>query len=63
MICERMGAEPRFVYSGDVRPGDAQRAYADTSKLKALGYQARTSLAEGLTDTVEWFQYEHEAAA
>ena len=56
MICERMGASPRFVYSGDVRPGEAQRWRADTSRLAALGYRPRLQLAEGLSDTVAWFR-------
>jgi UDP-glucose 4-epimerase len=55
MLCERMAVSPRFVYSGDVRTGDAQRWGADTSRLTALGYRPRLTLAEGLTDTVAWF--------
>jgi UDP-glucose 4-epimerase len=59
MICEQLGLNPRFVYSGDVRPGEAQRWYADGSRLAALGYRPGTRLAEGLADTVAWFQREH----
>jgi UDP-glucose 4-epimerase len=54
-ICEAMGASPRFAYSGDVRPGEAQRWHADTSRLKALGYEPRVGISEGLSDTVSWF--------
>jgi UDP-glucose 4-epimerase len=63
MLCERMGATPRFVYSGDVRPGDAQKWSADISRLERLGYAPRLRLADGLTETVEWFRRETEAAA
>lgn len=63
MICDHMGVSPRFVYSGDVRPGDAQRWWADISKLKGLGYQPRLGLAEGLADTVAWFRQEIAVAA
>ena len=56
MICERMGATPRFVYSSDVRPDDAQRWRADISWLKRLDYQPRVGLAEELADTVARFR-------
>lgn len=55
MLCGRMRVNPHFVYSGNVRPGDAQRWQADISRLQRLGYQPRLRLAEGLTDTVSWF--------
>jgi UDP-glucose 4-epimerase len=55
LMCDRMGASPRFVFSGEVRAGDAQRWWADISRLKALGYRPRVSLAEGITDTVNWY--------
>lgn len=63
MICERMGADPRFVYSGEVRLGDTQRVCADTTKIKTLGYTPRVGISEGLSDTVDWFQREAEAVA
>lgn len=56
MICKRMGAQPRFVYSGEVRPGESQRWSADVSRMAALGYAPRLGLAEGLTETVSWFR-------
>jgi len=62
IICERMGAAPRFVYSGDVRPGEAQRWTADISRLKALDYRPRLGLADGVADTVSWFRREIEGA-
>jgi UDP-glucose 4-epimerase len=55
MICERMGARPRFVYSGLVAAGVSQRWSADLSRLRALGYRPPLPLAEGLRGTVEWF--------
>lgn len=58
MICEQMGVAPRFVYSGNVRPGDAQRRLADISRLKSLSYQPQLGLTESLTDTVAWFRQE-----
>ena len=58
MICERMGARPRFVYSGAVASGVSQKWAADTDRLRALGYQPPLPLAEGLRGTVEWFRKE-----
>jgi UDP-glucose 4-epimerase len=55
LICEQMGASPKFVYSGDVRPGDINRWTADTTALRRLGYRPRVRLAEGLADTVRWY--------
>jgi UDP-glucose 4-epimerase len=56
MLCERMGVQPRFAYTGQVRAGEAQRWVADISKLRNLGYCHRVTLREGLTDTVRWFE-------
>lgn len=55
MICARIGATPRFVFTGSVQVGHSQRWTADISRLKALGYVHRLSLAEGLDDTVAHF--------
>jgi UDP-glucose 4-epimerase len=55
LICERMGARPRFVYTGAVASGVSQRWAADLSRLRALGYRPPLPLAEGLRGTVEWF--------
>jgi UDP-glucose 4-epimerase len=54
LISERVGASPRYVF-GEARAGDTYRLKADISRLKGLGYHPRLELAEGLTDTVNWF--------
>lgn len=54
MLCRILGGSPRFVYSGDVRPGDPQRWSANIRRLATLGYRPQVSLEEGLTRTVEW---------
>lgn len=43
------------------QPGDVERTYADLTRSKAeLGYQPRTSMAEGLQKFAEWFRdYAH----
>ena len=58
LICERMEARPRFVYSGLVASGVSQQWAADLTRLRALGYQPPMSLAEGLRGTAEWFRRE-----
>jgi UDP-glucose 4-epimerase len=58
MICEQMGASPRFVYSARVGPGVSQSWTADISRLAELGYRPRLALREGLRGTVEWFRRE-----
>jgi UDP-glucose 4-epimerase len=55
MVSTRMGASPRLVFTGSVKAGQSQRWAADVTRLKALGYVRRLSLAEGLDDTVAWF--------
>jgi UDP-glucose 4-epimerase len=56
MICRQMGASPQFVYDGNRGAGVSRQWSADLSRLHALGYQARISVAEGLAKTVSWFQ-------
>jgi UDP-glucose 4-epimerase len=58
MICTRMGVSPRFVYSGSVRPGEAQSWRADISLLESLGYRSQLGLSDGLSETVAWFMRE-----
>jgi len=55
LICERMGARPRFAYSGLVASGVSQRWAADLTRLRSLGYRSPVSLDLGLRGTVEWF--------
>ena len=39
---------------GKFRNGDIRHCYADTSKLRALGFEPELSLKEGLADLVAW---------
>jgi nucleoside-diphosphate-sugar epimerase len=43
-----------IVESGQLREGDAPRRMPDTTKIRALGYQPRVSLIEGLKRTMAW---------
>jgi len=55
LICEVAGVTPRFVFSGRVREGDAQRWVADLTRLRALGYSPQVSLPEGIARTYVWY--------
>jgi UDP-glucose 4-epimerase len=54
-ICQAMSLAPRFVFSGEVRPGDAQNWTADLTRLQQLGYVPQTSLQTGLSEMVALF--------
>lgn len=49
------GKDPEFTFTGAVRPGDAQRWSADTTRLRALNWTPGTDLSSGLARTAEWF--------
>lgn len=42
-------------FSGELRPGDPARWFADVAKLRTLGMPMGTSLADGLATTYEWY--------
>jgi nucleoside-diphosphate-sugar epimerase len=49
-----MGVKPKPVFTGSIRPGDADAWVADTPRLRALGWEPRTPLLEGLRRTADW---------
>lgn len=54
-IARLMGVpDIRITPTGRTFPGDTPRWYADTSKMKALGFVADVSLDEGLRRTIAW---------
>lgn len=55
VLSDVLGIRPEVVYSGSVRPGDAERWSVDASTLSALGYEARVSLRAGLGHTKDWY--------
>ena len=58
ILCEKMGATPRIVCTGEIRPGVSRVWIADTTRLRALGFRPRVGLDEGLAETVSWFRAE-----
>lgn len=46
---------PEIVYTGQIRPGDAEKWVVDISQLKKLGFQPQTSLERGLLAVLDWY--------
>jgi UDP-glucose 4-epimerase len=53
--CEICGLRPQLIYTGMIRPGDADKWRVDITRLSALGYQAATALPQGLTIIKDWY--------
>lgn len=49
--CRVAGLKPEIVYTGQIRPGDAEKWEVDISLLKQLGFDPRTDLEAALTAT------------
>ena len=45
-----------YVVPGALKPGGTARRCPDISKLRALGYSPRVTLADGLEQTVRWYR-------
>jgi dTDP-glucose 4,6-dehydratase len=56
MILETTGADPSLVRHVEDRPGHDRRYSLDSSRIEALGWQPRRSLAEGLAETAAWYR-------
>jgi len=61
-IAACMGLDPHLEFSGEVTSGDTPHWFADTTRLRALGYAPAIPLQEGLAYTVAWFQDSERAA-
>lgn len=51
-----LDADPKIVFTGSVRPGDSSRMCADIGRLRALGYEPRVGLEEGVARTAAWLK-------
>jgi dTDP-glucose 4,6-dehydratase len=56
LLLERLGKPWSLVRQVEDRPGHDRRYAMDGSKLRALGWQNRTSFEDGLAATVDWFR-------
>lgn len=55
-MLDRPTTDIKYIDDFDIRPGHDRRYALDTTKLKNTGWEARFSLEEGLTDTVNWYK-------
>lgn len=54
-IRAEVGSASRIVH-GPARAGDIRHSVADVERIAGFGYRSRTSLEDGLADTVAWFR-------
>jgi len=54
-IEKNLGREA-IIQLGPMHPADVQETYSDTTKLQALGYKPKTSIAEGVANFVRWYK-------
>ena len=56
LLQEKLGIQAEKIYQ-PAQPGDVERTFADTASLTArTGYQATTSLSDGLDEWVAWYK-------
>ena len=56
LLQEKLGIHAEKIYQ-PAQPGDVERTFADTASLTArTGYQATTSLSDGLDEWVAWYK-------
>lgn len=53
--CRVCGLKPDIVYSGEVRPGDADKWEVDISRLQGLGFEAAAVLEVSLGGVRDWY--------
>ncbi len=58
MLTEVMGRDLKPVHQAP-RPGDIRNSLADISRARAMGYQPKYCLEDGLRETVQWFLDQH----
>lgn len=58
-LTELMSPGLSITYERKAMPGYPDNWRADIRRLSELGWQPRTTLADGLRQTVEWFNSEH----
>jgi nucleoside-diphosphate-sugar epimerase len=56
VVCKVCKAKPKFLFSGQNRPGDAEKWEVDNRKLKKLGFNPKTSLEEGIVKVKKWIE-------
>jgi len=55
-LCQEHGAEGNVELPSEFRPGDSRHVVHDTSRLRELGFEATTTVAEGVHLAAEWIR-------
>ncbi len=53
--CDVCDLSPEVEYTGRIRPGDAEQWVVDITRLKQLGFEAKTDLRNGLAAIRDWY--------
>lgn len=53
-IEKNIGKESKKVFAG-LHPADAKETWSDTTKLRKLGYNPKTSISEGVKNFMDWY--------
>lgn len=60
-LCRVCCVAPEIAFTGEERAGDARRWEVNIDRIKSLGYAPRSTFAEGIRATKEWFDRTHAA--
>ncbi len=63
IVCAQLALTPHHVFSGSVRPGDADKWAVNIDRLLRLGYRPNVSLEQGIARTIEWYKSARSAQA
>ncbi len=57
-ISERLGVSPKLTYAGGERgwTGDSPFIFLDCTRIRALGWQPKLTIREGIVRTLDWLQ-------
>lgn len=58
-VARAFGFTPEFALTGAAHSGDTKYWFADTTRLRSLGYAPNVDIATGITRTVDWFKSQH----
>jgi dTDP-L-rhamnose 4-epimerase len=60
LLAERLGRDIAPVIPGEYRPGERRALISDTTALRALGWQPRTDLSDGIDRYLAWVRQQGE---
>lgn len=54
-ICQSCDLAPQIIYTGSIRPGDAEKWMVSVANLRQIGYSPTVALSKGLALTRDWY--------